>query len=92
MSDDFSTHPQSISELRADRSGLPRDLSPRDVLIRVLRAMDAGEIAPDHVVIIMGNGVEDAGSRTAYHQGGSYSYHAQLGLIHRALSLLSASR
>jgi hypothetical protein len=44
MSDeDFSKYPQSIKEVRANKSEDAADWSPRDAIIVMLRRIDAGE-------------------------------------------------
>lgn len=47
----FARYPQSITELRASETNDAREWTPRDVLIDVLRKLDAGEIHPDHLVV-----------------------------------------
>ena len=42
--DSFKDHPQSIGELKSDRTDDCKDWTPRDVLIHVLRGIDKGEI------------------------------------------------
>lgn len=43
----------TIGELRSDRTDDPRDWSPRDLLVTVLRMIDAGEINPDTCCIVI---------------------------------------
>lgn len=56
MSEDFSGHPQSITEARVDRSHDARAWTPRDALIRTLRDIDEGRIVPDALVISFRDG------------------------------------
>lgn len=48
---DFSNHPPSITELRANRSKDCSEWTPRDALIDLLRRIDAGEANIDAMVI-----------------------------------------
>lgn len=49
--DDFSQHPPSITEIRANRSQSCAEWTPRDALIDLLRRIDAGETDVDALVI-----------------------------------------
>lgn len=47
----YAEAPPSITELRSLRDGDGRKQTPRDVLIRVLRDLDAGKINPDAMFV-----------------------------------------
>lgn len=47
----FDNHPKSLAEVRSMKSQNGADWKPRDALIDMLRRIDAGEIAPDALVI-----------------------------------------
>lgn len=49
--DDFKDAPQTISEIRSDRSQLGKDWAPRDVLVSLLRGIDSGELKTDSLVV-----------------------------------------
>jgi hypothetical protein len=49
--DSFSDYPQSVNELRAERSGNAADWSPREALLQMLRDIDAGTVVPDALII-----------------------------------------
>lgn len=49
----FANEPQSISELRANKTSNGRDWTPRDVLIYLLREIDNGTIKPNACVVFM---------------------------------------
>lgn len=51
MSDTFSHHPVSVTEARAFRENDCTKLSPRDLLIGVLRGIDSGEFSPTALVV-----------------------------------------
>lgn len=52
MSEDFSSHPPTMGELRAEKTGVARSWSPRDVLISLLRDIDSGAIEVQSLVIV----------------------------------------
>lgn len=56
--DSFGNYPQSVNELRCLRSGNAADWSPRDVLIQVLRDIDAGVMHPDALIVSFREKVE----------------------------------
>lgn len=51
MSEDFSNHPVSLTEARAERDCDMSAWKPRDVLIHLLRQIDAGEVNVETLVI-----------------------------------------
>lgn len=80
---EYSSAPQSITEIRADREGDMRIWTPRDVLVSTLRALDAGDIAPDALVVIYRTKLEDDETETR-HAKACPDIHTALGLCHRA--------
>lgn len=50
--DNFSNHPPSLNEIRADKTQDATNWTPRDALISALRDIDSGKIDPDSLVII----------------------------------------
>jgi hypothetical protein len=56
--DDFTKHPISLGEVRAEQSGECTDWSPRDVLVKMLRMIDSGEVSPDVLVVAYSRMVE----------------------------------
>jgi hypothetical protein len=64
MTESFAEHPVSINEVKSERSGDSADWTPRDVLVKVLRMIDSGEISPDVLVVAYGQHVE--GKRTGH--------------------------
>ena len=52
MTDDFSKAPKSLGEVRANKAANARLWSPRDVLIHVLRELDAGAIKNLDILIV----------------------------------------
>lgn len=65
MTDDFSAHPPSITEIKASRSQSCAAWTPRDALIDLLRRIDAGEANLDALVIAYRE-TNDAGLRTRF--------------------------
>lgn len=56
--DDYSKHPQSLTEIRANKTRSCSDWTPRDVLIDLLRRIDGGENI-DAIVVAMRQVNED---------------------------------
>ncbi len=52
MNDDFSEHPVSIAEIKADRANDAALWTPRDALIAALRAIDSGDWKPNHLLVV----------------------------------------
>ena len=50
--DTYADYPVSVNELRSSRSGSASDWSPRELLISLLREIDAGRLKPDDLVVI----------------------------------------
>lgn len=61
---DFKDHPTTIGELRSEKSTRGRDWSPRDVLISLLRDIDAGKFDVDALVVCY----RHSGDRTSFRQ------------------------
>lgn len=60
MTDDFSNHPVSLGEARANKAHDAGLWSPRDALISVLRDIDSGALKPDHVIVLSAT-IQDRG-------------------------------
>jgi hypothetical protein len=52
VAEDFSNHPKSVGEARSARTSDASDWTPRDVLIDVLRDIDAGRVRPDCLIVV----------------------------------------
>ena len=50
--DNFADHPQSIAELRSDKTQCAADWTPRDALIYLLREIDAGRLEINSMVCV----------------------------------------
>jgi hypothetical protein len=77
--DDFSNHPPSIGETRADRSGDGSLWSPREVLVAILRDIDGGKIQPDVLVVAWGE--VGAGKRQGHFNQSTHDGLLSLGLM-----------
>lgn len=53
MTEDFSDHPQTMGDIRSDKSQNAKDWTPRDALIRTLREIDKGELKADKIVMVI---------------------------------------
>ena len=47
----FADYPKSLSEIAADKADDCRKWTPRDLLISLLRQIDAGEIEPSSMIV-----------------------------------------
>jgi hypothetical protein len=63
MADDYSEHPISLAEARADKAKDAALWKPRDAVLSVLRDIDSGAINLDHIIII--GATIDPGNDTA---------------------------
>lgn len=61
---DFKDHPQSLSEIRANKSRNCADWTPRDALIDMLRRIDGGEQID--ALVICARQVNDEGTATKF--------------------------
>lgn len=62
----------------------PAKHEPAEALRAALRAIESGELAPTHIIVLCGTDAADGGSTVQFFQSGSYRAHAQLGLIEDA--------
>jgi hypothetical protein len=75
MSDDYSKTPQSIAEIRANRSELASLWTPRDALISALRDVDGKKVNPFVAFIVLGNNdTESGGTYTRFWVAGKNNY------------------
>lgn len=51
MTDDFSSFPKTLGEIKREREQTCDVGSPRDILIEMLRSIDSGKTAPNAMVI-----------------------------------------
>lgn len=86
MTDDYKDHPRTIGEIRSDKSRKAQDWTVKEMLIAVLRKIDAGEIDPRMGSIVLAFGDDRgeqslriwyAGTRSIWEQRGLHS-HAQM--------------
>lgn len=80
----------SFTLARADRGSKPREHKVADALdlAREWMRLCGPENQPDHIIVFLGRTNGDNSSGTKYFQTGSFSPHAQVGLVHEALDLL----
>lgn len=91
MSAEFKDHPKSITEARADKYNDGSMWSPRDALIALLREIDNGEIAVEHMVICFDRASEHEGRVTrsvSYRSAGPRSRHEAIGLVEASKGLM----
>jgi hypothetical protein len=75
---DFSGHPKTISEIRSEKSSKGSDWTPRDVLISMLRDIDAGTLKPDALIVCY----RHSGNKTSFRQATPDAL-TMLGLLER---------
>lgn len=49
---DYSDHPESITETKANKARSSKEWTPRDALIHTLRMLDSGKIKPENMAIL----------------------------------------
>lgn len=79
MTDDYSNHPPSITEIKSDKTRDGSKWTPRDALIALLRDIDSGKASPDAMIIICGK-YEENRTFTSYYQSTKNVYET-LGLL-----------
>lgn len=69
-------------------SNNPADSTPRDALVEAIRRIDASELAPDHVVIVLAVPDPDEPRASTVHrmQAGALTYFGAVGLLSKALA------
>lgn len=86
---DYSQHPQSLNEIKAQREQDGRLWTPRDALIDLLRDIDAGRVNVDDIVIVRrGPTGEDGQMETRYTIAGKSGFTISVGMLQIALHTL----
>lgn len=85
MTDDFSDHPQTLGEVRSDKSRKAQDWSVKEMLISILRRIDSGELAPRMGSVVLGDGDDRDKQITRIFYAGTRSIWEQDGLHARAM-------
>lgn len=87
--ENFAEHPNTIGELRSDRSGLGADWSVRDMLVNLLRDIDSGKIKPEAAVLIFTRAADgDPNATTTHFRNASPSTIHALGMLAHGQMLL----
>lgn len=78
---------------RADRGTKPREHAVEDALdlARAWMKECGPENQPDHIIVFLGRTNRDNSSGTKYFQTGTFSSHAQVGLVYEGLDMLRHS-
>lgn len=84
MTESFADAPQSITELRSDKSGSAKDWTPRDALVTTLREIDTGKFGPEHIVIMWAYKTDDGLIKTGRRFAGKFTTLEFIGLIEDA--------
>lgn len=83
----FEDHPQSVSEIKANKSHDCSAWTPRDALIDLLRDIDGGKVRLDALVIAYREN-DDEGKRTRFSMAAPDSS-VGLGLLSRAAWMIN---
>lgn len=76
----FAGHPQTVSELRANRDANASAWTPRDVLVSVLRDIDEGKFAPDALIVIHRE-FKSPGHTSSHYAASAPDVHATMGML-----------
>lgn len=74
MTDDFSKHPRSITEIKSNKTNNGADWTVRDALISALRDLDARTLDADCCVLIFGKKHDDGFVETKFYQKSANRY------------------
>lgn len=85
------TNVASIALARVDKGSHPRDHVATDALDLARAWIEEADAPPDHIIVFMGRTMSDNSSGTKYFQTGSFSAHAQVGLVYEGLDMLRKS-
>jgi hypothetical protein len=80
-----------ITMRRWEKNDKPGDHKPVDMIRVFLARLEAGEIDPNHVVIVYSNEKRDVEGSSGYYQAGDLGYYGQMGLMTRALHLMNGA-
>lgn len=82
--DDFSNH-HTMGEIKSDKTGRSQDWTVREMLVSILRCIDAGEISPRMGSVVLGYGGDTEQQVTHILYAGTRSIWEQSGLHARAM-------
>lgn len=69
-----------VSLARFRKADYAHETRPVDALRAAIAMIEAGELDPDHVMIVMGTNIEGFSGRVRRVEGGSYPYFGRVGL------------
>lgn len=81
----YADEPQSITELRSDKTQNAADWTPRDALISVLRGIDSGEIETDALVVCFRTKHAERGHTSTHYRSAGPDPHVTYGLMMNAM-------
>jgi hypothetical protein len=88
---DFSTAPQTLGEIRSDRSGNSKDWTLRDALVTLLREIDSGQTPAVHGVIVWAERGDDGRIERASFLNATPDGVTAMGLLARASYRINAA-
>lgn len=86
--ENYAKAPQSITEIRSDKTGKSEDWTPRDALIATLREIDSGEFNPDKIIIVWNEPINDDKGKSGSRLAGKGTTFEHIGLLYRALHVM----
>lgn len=92
MTDSYADTPVSVSEVRGLRSGECDKWTPRDVLVNLLRKIDAGEAAPEQLVLVYREPADDGEGYTNQVRVAAKDRIYTLGLLTNAITMVQEDR
>lgn len=84
MTESFADAPQTITELRSDKTGRANDWTPRDALVATLREIDSGKFSPEQLVMVWAYKTDDGLIKTGRRFSGKFTTLEFIGLIEDA--------
>lgn len=87
MTDDYSEHPKSITEIKSEKSGDAANWTPRDALISILRRLDAGEFENVDALIVAFRDNKGETTKTHFANAGP-NIHTAFGVLEAVKQLM----
>lgn len=86
--DNYADKPQTISELRGNKTGKATDWTPRDALLVALREIDSAAVKPEVMVVAFAERLESGAVKNGWYLGNTvpkFNRYVTVGLLHTTL-------
>ena len=90
MADDYSDHPVSLAEIKAEKEHNGSLWSPRDALISLLRDIDSGKANPAGLIVCYFERPEEGGTQTHYIAAGESGTLVLQGCMNRVAYMINS--